>query len=163
MIWRYVSGALALAFMAVLLLWSEERTDHAKTERDYAELREKAEQDARKAEKRERELEGQWQAKTDKEAQDAQAKINTLSRQLATASAARDRLLTAAASASRGGASKAAITSDAGQSVTSPDPLDLLVGVLARHSAELVEVGHYADGLRIAGEACERLSDQITR
>lgn len=40
------------------------------------------------------------------------------------------------------------------------DPLDLLIGMLTRHTGELVAVGRYADQLRISGLACERISDK---
>jgi hypothetical protein len=42
-----------------------------------------------------------------------------------------------------------------GQSVADRATADLLSGMLQKHSRELVEVGQYADRLRIAGAACE--------
>lgn len=41
--------------------------------------------------------------------------------------------------------------------------LDLLVNVLDRHSRELVAVGAFADRSRIAGQACERAYDSLSK
>jgi hypothetical protein len=50
----------------------------------------------------------------------------------------------------------------AGPGVEGSDALDLLAGMLSRHSQELVEVGSYADRLRVAGQTCERAYDALT-
>jgi hypothetical protein len=64
--------------------------------------------------------------------------------------------------ASKRGAGANPNTPGGGSGESGPDALDLLVDVLNRHSRELVEVGGYADRLRIAGAACERAYDSLT-
>lgn len=92
------------------------------------------------------------QSIADKEASDAQERIAKLETDLAGARAGADRLRAAVSSAIK---NPKPSTGGAGQS--GADTLDVLAGVLSRHSDELVSVGEYADRLRIAGLACERL------
>ncbi|KQP43900.1 DUF2514 family protein [Pseudorhodoferax sp. Leaf274] len=116
------------------------------------------------AEQRERTREQQWAAVAAKEAVDAQTRINALQGDLAASRGAADRLRIAAADAARRARQTRAASAAASASpgVAAADPLDLLVGVLQRHSDELVRVGAYADQLRVAGETCERISDALT-
>jgi len=50
-----------------------------------------------------------------------------------------------------------------GASKQGRDPLNMLAELLNRHSAELVEVGRYADRLRISALACEASYDGLGR
>lgn len=51
----------------------------------------------------------------------------------------------------------------AGSAVPGGDPLDLLVGLLQRHSDELVEVGRYADELHAKAISVEQKYDSLIR
>lgn len=101
------------------------------------------------------------QGAIDQEAKNAADRITALETDLAGARSARDGLLRASADAARR-ACQGAAPAAPGKAQPSGDSLDLLVGVLARHSGELVAVGEYADRLRIAGIACERSYDALT-
>lgn len=113
------------------------------------------------ADRAQRHEETRRQSAIDKEAADASARIATLETDLAGARSAADGLQHAAANAAerarKGAQAAAPVAAQSGG-----DPLDLLVGVLTRHSGELVAVGEYADRLRIAGLACERSYDALS-
>ena len=49
-----------------------------------------------------------------------------------------------------------------GKSQPSPDPLDLLAELYGRADKEAGELARYADALRIAGGACERIGDKVS-
>ena len=59
-------------------------------------------------------------------------------------------------------AAEGAVAAQRGQGELGADPLDLLVGVLERHSRALEEVGGFADELRARGNACERAGDALS-
>lgn len=153
------------ALLAALLTWSylDARHDAAVGEIrvEQANAVAAAAGRARAAEKREREKEQQWATTAAKEAFDAQTKINALQSDIGAARGAAERLRVAAAGSARR-AREAPGAPGAGQGVPGADTLDLLVGVLQRHSDELVAVGAYADQLRVAGDTCERISDAVT-
>lgn len=151
-----VAGVLALTFGAG---W---RLSAASWRADLAELRETYAETGRLAEKAERTKERTRTDNVNQEANHAQAQINTLEPAVAGGRAAADRLPVAArAAARRACPSPAAANPIPAQS--GPDALDLLAEVLHRHSRELVEVGEYADRLRIAGVACERSYEAVAR
>lgn len=158
--WMQIGIALVLA--AALLSAGVERTRRLKVQAEFSEFKATAAENARKAESREREKERQWSERVTELSTHAQGQINALQADLAASRTASQRMLAAAAATAKRGASQAPPAAGAGPSVGGPDPLDLLVGVLQRHSDELVEVGGYADTLRIAGLACER-ADEVTR
>lgn len=103
-----------------------------------------------------------WQTKVDEVAKDGQKQLDIARRDAADAGRAADGLRDAL-NRYRAAARAAQDTGAAGarESVTGGDPLDLLAGLLARHSSELVEVGAYADALRAAGVTCERVVDAV--
>lgn len=157
---------LEIAFAALLgvamLSAGVERTRRLKVQAEFSEFKATAAENARQAEAREREKEQQWSEKVTEVSTHAQGQINALQADLVSSRTASERLHRAAAAAAKRAASQTPAVASAGPSVGSADPLDLLVGVLQRHSDELVEVGGYADKLRIAGLACER-ADEVTR
>lgn len=53
-----------------------------------------------------------------------------------------------------------AASSERGPSKQDQTTFDLFIGMLDRHTKELEEIGGYADKLRIAGLACESISDK---
>jgi hypothetical protein len=115
-----------------------------------------------RAEHEQREIEAQRAAAITEVQTHAQSQINALAADLVASRTAADGLRAAAASAARRARQNPAVAG-AGPSEPGSDSLDLLVGVLERHSAELVEVGEFADRARIAGMACERAYDGLTR
>lgn len=104
-----------------------------------------------------------WRDAFDKEAQDARAKIYAARRDAAAAGAAADglqRALDRFRAAAR--AAEGAKAAERGAGEPGGDPLDLLAKLLARRAADLVDIGRYADELRIRGLACERAADALT-
>ncbi|MGC5885747.1 DUF2514 family protein [Ralstonia pseudosolanacearum] len=71
----------------------------------------------------------------------------------------RQRVAELVATSRAAGNSTAAST---GQGQPGGDPLDVLVDVLRRTDGAAGELGEYADGLKIAGLACERSYDALT-
>ena len=107
----------------------------------------------------------EWRNRIDKETQDGQTSIDIARDDALTARAAADSLR-AQLDAYRRAAPRAAEdpgAAGAGPSEPGADPLDLLAGLLARHSGELVEVGAFADELHARGLTCERASDALSR
>lgn len=146
---------LALALAAALAWGGVERMRGNGARTALAEFRLTAETARAEAERKQREIEAQRTRDVQEVATHAQEQINALERDLADSRGAADRLRVAAASAARRACPRPAA---AGTGPAQPDSsaLDVLVDVLHRHSRELVEVGEYADRLRIAGIACER-------
>lgn len=112
------------------------------------------------ADKAQRTEEQRRQTAVDKEAQDAQIKITALEADARAANDAAGRLH-AAIGAVVAGARKDSRVASAGKGEPGTDPLDLLSGMLYRHSQELVAVGKYADELSVAGSSCERIADRL--
>lgn len=110
-----------------------------------------------------RATETEWQKRIEGVTRDGQERIDTarLDADGARAESGRlrkalDRYRTAARTAPHSG------IATAGQGDQGGDALDLLTGMLARHSDELVEVGRYADELHARGLSCERAYDTLT-
>lgn len=139
---------LALALAGALLWGFDARTD-------LANLRATNAESGQHAEKAERAKERTWNDRVQEAAANAQDQTNALAPAVADGRAAADRMPTAARTVVSRACPRPA-AADAGTSEPREDPLDLLAGVLHRHSVELVEVGEFADRLRIAGLACER-------
>ena len=112
-----------------------------------------------------RATEAEWRNRIDKETQDGQTRIDTARADALTARAAADSLRAQLDAYRRAAARAAAHPGAAGAGPSEPgaDPLDLLAGLLARHSGELVEVGAFADELHARGLTCERASDALSR
>lgn len=111
-----------------------------------------------------RATEAEWRTRIDKETKDGQTRLDTARTDAAAARAAADSLR--AALARHRTAARAAEDSGAagaGSSEPGADSLDLLAGLLARHTGELVEVGAFADDLHARGLTCERASDALSR
>ena len=100
-----------------------------------------------------RATEAEWRNRIDKETQDGQTR--------AAADSLRAQLDAYRRAAPRAAEDPGA--AGAGPSEPGADPLDLLAGLLARHSGELVEVGAFADELHARGLTCERASDALSR
>lgn len=151
-LWAKAAAAVVVAGIAFGAGW---RLSASSWRADLAELRETYSESARLAEKAERTKERTRVDNVTQEANHAQAQSNALEPAVADGRAAADRLPVAARAAG-GRACPRAAPANPVQAQPGQDPLDLLADVLHRHSRELVEVGEYADRLRIAGIACER-------
>lgn len=106
------------------------------------------------AEAKQRETEAQRTRDVQEISVNAQTKINSLEDQLSDSRSAVDRLRNEAANAASRARKNSSVAS-AGPDKPREDAIDLFAQLLHRHSVELVEVGEYADRLRIAGAACE--------
>lgn len=146
---------LAAALAAALLWAGMERMRGNEARTTLSAVRMEAERNRASAERLQRDIEAKRVRDVQEVATNAQIQINDLAGRLADARSAADSLRNAAASAVRRARARAA-PADTGPAQPGQDPLDLLADVLHRHSVELVEVGEYADRLRIAGLACER-------
>lgn len=116
-----------------------------------------------KAEAEFRATETAWRTAFDKEAKDGRVQIAAARADADAAHAAGERMRAAAnryRAAAR--ATEGAIAAQRGAGELGADPLDLLVGVLERHSRELEEVGRFADELRARGGTCERAADALS-
>jgi hypothetical protein len=114
------------------------------------------------AERAQRTEEQRRTAAVTKEASSAQTQTAALDASLPAARAASDGVRNAAT----GAASRArASACPAAASTRQPgdDPLGLLVDVLGRADQRAGELAEYADRLRIAGIACERSYDSLTK
>lgn len=110
-----------------------------------------------------RQTETGWRDAFDKEARDGRTKLDAARRDAAAAGAAADglqRALDRFRAAARAAEGAGAAQRGAGE--PGGGALDLLAELLARHSAKLVELGRFADELRIRGLACERAVDALT-
>lgn len=96
------------------------------------------------------------------EASHAQAHIASLEDDLRRARTASDGVRDAAAGAAIRARTQSCAPS-AGQGQRGADALDLLVDVLGRADQRAGELAEYADRLRIAGLACERSYDALTK
>lgn len=160
MTWPNPSRWLLYAGLFAALLLGLWRLDVARQQVGYD--RATAEQAVRDkaAEADARAKETNWQTKIDEVSNGAQKQIDTLQTELGNAGRAADRLRSATkVAASRARTDSGAADASASQSY--PDTLDLFSALLHRHSSELVELGGYADRLRIAGLACERSYDAL--
>lgn len=114
------------------------------------------------AERAIRATEHAWQKSIEGIAKDGQAQIDNARRDAVDAARAADSLRSTLARY-RAATRPATNPGVAGAGPGKPDStaLDLLTGMLARHTAELVDVGKYADALRAAGITCERYGDSL--
>lgn len=130
---------------------------NAKVMQDYSDR-------ASKAESAQREEGERRQDEKDKIQNEAKDRIATAQADAGRAANERDRLrgqlATFTASHRSPGADPA--TGTGGQGEPGEDAIGVLAGMLDRHTAELVEVGRYADELRGAGITCERQYDSLT-
>jgi hypothetical protein len=131
-------------------------TTHAKVMQDYSDR-------ASKAETAQREEGERRQDEKDKIQNEAKERIATAQADAARAASERDRMRSqlAAFTASHRGAGQNPATGTGGQGEPGEDAISVLAGLLDRHTAELVEVGRYADELRSAGLTCERQYDSL--
>lgn len=162
--------AILAAVMAALILglatwWhlsrvrAAEQAVHAHYTRVLADIQGKTAEAAAKF----RATETVWQTRIEKEAQDGQARIDTARRDANAARDERDRMLIALNSyraAARAAAHSG--TAGAGQGEPGGEALDLLAGLLNRHTAELTAVGDFADELYARGTTCENSADTLS-
>lgn len=157
---------IGLAAIAALQSWrlASEQRAHADTRTTHAEQRTDWEREARRATETARAEERRRTAEVQKAADEADQSRLVAEGHADDARAVAERLRgqLAALAARLRGATQHAPPAVAGPGVRGADALDLLTGMLARHSAELVEVGEFADRLRIAGLTCERIADSVT-
>lgn len=156
-------AAVALAGVQTLRLASE-RTAHGATRTQHAEQRTAWERETRVAVEAARTEEQRRTAAVQKEANEAD-RLRLVAESNAAAAAdvgQRLRGQLAALTARLRSATNNSPAPVAGPGVEGSDALDLLAGMLSRHSQELVEVGSYADRLRVAGQTCERAYDALT-
>ena len=160
-----LAAIVAVAILALATWWhlgqvkKAERAVHAHYAVVLADIRDKTAVAATEFRARET----LWQTSIEKETKDGQDRIDGAHSDGNGAHAAANSLRTASNRYST--ATRAATHSSSsapGQGDSGPDPLDLLTGMLARHSDELVEVGRYADELHARGLTCERGWDALT-
>jgi hypothetical protein len=156
--------ALGIAAGVQTMRLSGEKADHADTKAQHALALQVMAEAARKAESDAREEEQRRAAEAQKAANEAEQALVSARKDAASAAAAGERLRVqlATLTASLGKGSGNPSTPATSPSVKDSTALDLLANMLARHTAELVEVGEYADGLRIAGQTCERAWESLT-
>lgn len=156
-------GMAAIAGVQSWRLASEQR-DHAETRAEHAQVHADWQREARRATEAARSEEQRRTAEVQKAANEADQARQAAESNAAGARAAAERLRgqLATLAARHRGATEQPAASVAGPGVQGADALDLLTGMLARHSAELVDVGEFADRLRIAGLACERSYDALS-
>jgi hypothetical protein len=164
---KILSGALlvALAFIGLQSVrLANERTAHSETRAEHANQRTDWQRESRVAVETARAEEQRRTAAVQKEANEAEnARLVAESNAAAAADAGqRMRGQLAALTARLRSATSGPAAPAAGPGVEGSDALDLLAGMLTRHSQELVDVGKYADRLRIAGQTCERSYDALT-
>ncbi|WP_399677111.1 DUF2514 family protein [Xenophilus sp.] len=159
--WRLWAAA-GVAMLLAWTHWQAYRQGGASARVELSDLRASYAEAGRHAEKAERAKERTWAERIEEVSTHAEAEKNALAADLAASRAAADGLRTAAASAARRACPRAA-AADPGQGQPGADPLDLLVDVLGRADARAGELAEYADRARIAGQACERAYDAITK
>lgn len=136
--------------------------ENARLRTRHAEYVAKAEKAAHEAAEAARFKERQWSDKVTEIATNAEAEKNALAVDLAASRDAADRLRTAATGAvSRACPRPSASGSGKGEPGT--DPLGVLVDVLGRLEERGRAVSEYADRLAIAGKACERAYDAVSK
>lgn len=162
----YIYAAIAAAVLAFAVSWHLSRVSAAEKAVHNHYVKVLADIDAKTAKAAEafRATESMWQKSIEGIAKDGQDELDAARRNGADAerAAAGLRLALNRLSAT---AKPAPDTSPAGTSPSQQDSsaLDLLTGMLTRHTAELVEVGNYADQLAAAGGTCERSADALTK
>ena len=156
-------GAIGIAALQTWRLASEQR-DHAETRTTHANVHADWQREARRATEAARDEERRRTAQVQKAANEADQ-----ARQIAEGHAAGARATARSLQSQLAdfAARLRAVSNHSDPAIASPgiqgaDALDLLTGMLARHSAELVDVGEFADRLRIAGLTCERSYDALT-
>lgn len=163
---RLVLAAALVAFWVGLLGWLHLSRVHAaeqKVHAHYAKVLSDISEKTAAAAKAFRATETVWQTRFEKEARSGQERIDNSRRDAGAARAERDRVLvaldryrTAARTASHPGAASA------GQGEPGGEAVDLLAGLLDRHTAELAAVGEFADALYAHGVTCENSADALT-
>lgn len=152
--WRLIAIGLLLAALGAQTMRINNAQKHA------AELRTQVAQASARAEKAERAEETRRQTVVNQEDTNAQARIASLETDLVVERAAAGKLRTAVANATRR-ARETAGASSVSKGEQGSDALDLLVLVYSRSDDAAGELGEYAERLRSAGLACERISDQL--
>lgn len=163
---RLILAAALIAFWIVLGAWWHTSRVHAAEQAvhaHYAAVLAGISEKTAAAATAFRARETYWQTRFDKEAQDGQTRIDTARRDADGARAAADglratlaRYRTAARTTPHPG------TAAAGQGELGGEAVDLLAGVLDRHTAELAAVGGFADTLYAHGVTCENSADALT-
>ncbi len=163
-----LSASLLIGFVAIAALQSwrlaSEQREHAETRTSHAEQRTDWQREARRATEAARAEERRRTAEVQKAADEADQARLVAEGHADVARAAVERLQSqlATLAARLRSAPQHSAPAVAGPGVQGADALDLLTGMLARHSAELVQVGEFADQLRIAGHTCERSYDTLS-
>lgn len=158
-LWLRIGGYVA-AGAAVLLayLWLTTHHDQIGYNRAMGEVA--VAQAALADAQRKREAEDQTAA--NQEARNAQQKINDLERERNAARADAGRVQRLYREAAQRGRTTLACAAGAGQGESSTDPLGMFAELLIRADQRAEAVAGYADRLRVAGLACERLYDGLT-
>lgn len=153
----------AAAGVAVLLAWTHwqaYRQGGASARVELAQVRQQAAEQVAQAERRQREIEAQRTRDVQEVQTHAQEQIDALAADLAASRAAADGLRAAAASAARRACPSAA-SADAGAGQS--DPLAVLIDVLGAVGERAGIYAEAADRARIAGLACEKAYDALTK
>lgn len=162
--WQYVLiAALVAAVGAQQVRVSDAQAAEAKVARMFAQYLANTARAKLDADTAERAEETRREAEKERIVRDAQAQIESARAAAAGAVRAADGLReqVARAVARKRAACPNPKPAERGAGESGADALDVLAGLLDRHSRELVEVGDHADRLRITGLACEAFADQL--
>lgn len=154
--WKLIGMAVLLALLGL------QTVRVAELQQAAAERRAVDAESQRLAERAQRIEEQRRTAAVAKEATSAQTQTAALDASLPAARAASDGVRDAATGAA-GRARARACPAAASARQPGDDPIGLLVDVLGRADKRAGELAEYADRLRIAGIACERSYDALTR
>lgn len=158
-LWLLKIAGLLLAVIAAVWWWGNHNATQQKIGYDRAMSEVKAKQAEIAEAKRLKELGDQEQA--NKEAKHAQEQIDDLSRERDLARADADRMRQQYRQAAERGRQSFACASGTSQGKPGGDPLGVFAELLERADQRAEEVAIYAEQLRIAGFACERIYDEI--
>jgi flagellar basal body rod protein FlgB len=162
-----VAIAIALAVLAFVAGWAVNgwrmQSTVATLEADYATARAEAAEAETRGYQRAKVVFDENLNKAEEAADEARTKLKTALADADSARAAVRRLQEYANGlAGRADSANGSALASGGEDFADTEAGYLLADMLARHSRELVEVGEYADRLRVAGETCERIYDGVS-
>lgn len=152
-------AAVVALVVAAIWWWNSHNAGQQQIGYDRAMAEVAAEQGRIAKAKRLQEIEDQ--KKADKEAKDAQDQINNLERERDAARADAGRMRGLYLEAAKRGRQALACAAGASEGEPGSDPIGVFAELLIRADERAEAVAGYADRLRIAGESCERIYDEV--